>query len=71
VGYDGHERHVHDRRQLVTTAKAIAGAVTALAVFLIAHLGLEFPVEVTAALETLVTAGVVYLVPNKETADAG
>jgi uncharacterized membrane protein len=49
----------------VTTAKAIAGAVTALAVFLISHLGLELPVEVTAALETLVTALIVYLVPNQ------
>jgi hypothetical protein len=50
----------------LTTAKAIAGAITALAVFIISHVGLELPPEVTAALETLVTAVVVYAIPNKE-----
>lgn len=47
-------------------AKAIAGAITALVVFVVSHYGLNFPPEVTAAVETLVTALVVYVVPNKE-----
>jgi hypothetical protein len=47
-------------------AKAIAGAVTALVVFVVSHYGLDLPPEVTVAVETLLTALVVYLVPNKE-----
>jgi hypothetical protein len=49
----------------MTSAKAIAGAITALVVFLVSHFGLDLPPEITAALETLVTAGVVYWIPNK------
>jgi hypothetical protein len=53
-------------RSIMEYAKAIAGAVTALVVFVVSHYGLELPPEVTVAVETLLTALAVYLVPNKE-----
>jgi hypothetical protein len=46
-------------------AKAIGGALTALAVFCAGEFGLELPEEVTAALTTIFTAAVVWAVPNK------
>lgn len=47
-------------------AKALAGAATALVVFVAAEAGLDLPEEVTAALTTLFTAAVVALVPNTD-----
>lgn len=45
-------------------AKAIAGAVTALIVWIVAQFGLELPDEVTGALITLITGGIIYWVKN-------
>jgi hypothetical protein len=46
-------------------AKAIAGAITSIIVFVVGLVGLELPEEVVAALLVLVTAGVVWAVPNR------
>lgn len=46
-------------------AKAIAGAITALIVFVVSEVGLDLPEEVSAALVTLITALIVYVVPNR------
>jgi hypothetical protein len=48
-------------------AKAYAGAVTAILVFAVAHVGLELPEEVTASLELLITGGIVWIVKNRKT----
>lgn len=45
-------------------AKAIAGALTVLIVFVVGELGLDLDENVTAAIGTLVTAFVVWRVPN-------
>lgn len=47
------------------TAKALAGAVTAILVYVAAQVGLELPEPVVAALSLVVTGAVVYLVPNR------
>jgi hypothetical protein len=46
-------------------AKAIAGAITSIIVFVVGLVGLELPEEVVAALLVLVTAGVVWATPNQ------
>ncbi len=51
----------------MTAAKALAGALTALVVFIVSQFGLDLPGEVTSALTTLLTFAAVYFVPNKET----
>lgn len=49
-------------------AKAIAGAVTAIVVYIVAEVGFDLPAEVVAALEVLVTGAVVYFVKNRRPA---
>jgi hypothetical protein len=46
-------------------AKAIAGAITSIIVFVVGLVGLELPEEIVAALLLLVTGGVVLAIPNK------
>jgi hypothetical protein len=46
-------------------AKAIAGAITSIIVFVVGLVGLDLPEEVVAALLVLVTGGVVWAVSNK------
>jgi hypothetical protein len=46
-------------------AKAIAGAITSIIVFVVGLVGLELPEEIVAALLVLVTGGVVWAVSNK------
>jgi hypothetical protein len=46
-------------------AKAIAGAITSIIVYGVGLAGLELPEGVVAALLVLVTAGVVWAVPNQ------
>ena len=50
------------------TAKALAGAATTLIVFVVALVGLDLPEGVVAALLTVLTGALVYLVPNKQRA---
>jgi hypothetical protein len=50
-------------------AKAIAGAITSILVFVVGLVGLELPEEVVAALLVLVTGGVVWAVSNKPKAE--
>jgi hypothetical protein len=52
-------------------AKAIAGAITSIIVFVVGLIGLELPEEVVAALLVLVTAGVVWAIPNQPRAYVG
>jgi hypothetical protein len=47
------------------TAKALAGAITAIVVYAVAQLGLELPEPIVGALSLVVTGAVVYFVPNK------
>ena len=47
-------------------AKAYAGAITAILVFVAAEVGLQLPDTVTAALLTLITGGIVYAVRNRQ-----
>lgn len=51
-------------------AKAIAGATTVLIVSIVGEFGLELSDELTTAIGTLVTAFVVWCVPNKPADDA-
>jgi hypothetical protein len=48
-----------------TYAKALGGAVTAIVVYIIAEVGLNLPEEVVAALELLITGGVVWALRNQ------
>jgi hypothetical protein len=50
-------------------AKAIAGAITSIFVFIVGLVGLELPEEIVAALLLLVTGGVVLAIPNKPKAE--
>jgi hypothetical protein len=50
-------------------AKAIAGAITSIIVFVVGLVGLELPEEIVAALLVLVTGGVVWAVSNKPKAE--
>lgn len=52
-------------------AKAIAGALTALLVYVISAVGLELPAGAVASLETLVTGAVVWWVRNHPEASNG
>lgn len=49
-------------------AKAIAGALTTLIVFIAAEVGLDLPDGVTAAVGTILTGAVVWYVANKKPA---
>ena len=52
------------------TAKALAGALTAIIVYVVTLVGLDLPEGVVGALLTVITGAVVYLVPNKEQTEA-
>lgn len=47
-------------------AKAIAGALTVIVVFVVGQFGLDLPPEVVTAVGTLLTALVVWAVPNAQ-----
>lgn len=47
-------------------AKAIAGALTTLIVFVVAEIGLDLPDGVVAAMGTVLTGGIVWYVTNRK-----
>ena len=49
-------------------AKAVAGALTTLIVFVVAEIGLDLPDGVVAALGTVLTGGIVWYVTNRKPA---